>query len=177
MSSVVNASVLLVTVFIGPLLAVAVPQAAVDLALAEARTEQSRVQSISSGDFLILRRDDDHMHMHHSAPLTELNETAILQWHAPTPPSYWSIDIEDDPSVPRYPGLMILHVAFMSFAFFVALPIGKELISSVCAFGLTLNGLYCRHSHARSNSYMAWIHRSRILQLMCTWVCFWCIVH
>lgn len=129
LSLVVNASVLLI-VLIGPLLVVAVP--AVDLTLAEAYTEHSRDQSISSGEFFVLRRDDDRMHMHHGAPLTELNETAILQWHDPTPPSYWSIDVEDrDPSVPRYPELMALHVVFMTLAFFFALPTGKKFIGYV----------------------------------------------
>ncbi|KAG6336339.1 hypothetical protein ID866_2734 [Astraeus odoratus] len=71
-------------------------------------------------------RDDEHVHMHHAQPLTEINETDILVWHLPTPPSYWSIDIEDlDPSVPRYPALMALHVTFMMLAFFVALPAGN----------------------------------------------------
>lgn len=72
-------------------------------------------------------RDDTHMHMHtHSAPVYEINETEILQWHLPTPPSYWSIDIEDrNPNVARYPALIALHALFMSLAFFVALPAGK----------------------------------------------------
>lgn len=102
---------LLAIALVGPLSVLAVP--VTDTELAEA-----------SGAF---RRDNDHMHMHHGAPLTELNETAIIQWHAPTPPSYWSIDIEDrDPSLSRYPGLMALHVIFMTLAFFVALPVGKK---------------------------------------------------
>lgn len=47
-------------------------------------------------------------------------------YHSPTPPSYWTIDLEDrDPSAARYPGLMALHAVLMSFAFFVALPLGK----------------------------------------------------
>lgn len=52
-----------------------------------------------------------------------INETEILQWHLPTPPSYWSTDIQDrDPNVARDPALIALHVLFMSLAFFVALP-------------------------------------------------------
>ncbi|KAG1832991.1 hypothetical protein EV424DRAFT_1469245 [Suillus variegatus] len=97
------------------------------------------------------------MHMHHGAPLTELNETAILEWHAPTPPSYWSIDIEDrDPSVPRYPALMALHIIFMTLAFFVALPVGISMRAlkhpwhglvvvafySLCALGCASGTLY-----------------------------------
>jgi hypothetical protein len=132
LSLVVNASVLVI-VLIGPLLVVAVP--AVDLTLCQ---EHPHAQSISSGDFRVLRRDGDHVHMHHGAPLTELNETEILQWHAPTPPSYWSIDIDDrDPSVLRYPGFMALHMVFMTLAFFVALPVGK-LIGALYALGLTV---------------------------------------
>lgn len=128
---------------IGPLSVLAVPVADYELAT-------------SSGDF---RRDNDHMHMHHGAPLTELNETAIIQWHAPTPPSYWSIDIEDrDPSVSRYPGLMALHVIFMTLAFFVALPVGIAMRTvkhswhglvvvafySLCALGCASSTLYTK---------------------------------
>ncbi|CAL1701472.1 unnamed protein product [Somion occarium] len=50
--------------------------------------------------------------------------------HAPTPPSYWTIDfVEHDPSQGRYPGLMGLHILFMGLAFFGALPIGIALRS------------------------------------------------
>ncbi|KAI6047315.1 hypothetical protein EDC04DRAFT_2622773 [Pisolithus marmoratus] len=77
-----------------------------------------------------LRDSSEHMHMHHGQPLTEINETDILLWHLPTPPSYWSIDIDGSgQSVSRYPGLMALHVAFMMLAFFVALPAGIALRS------------------------------------------------
>lgn len=55
--------------------------------------------------------------------------------HAPTPPSYYTNDWEDDSSTPRHPGLMILHIILMCSAFFVALPIGKK------DFGLC-NGTY-----------------------------------
>lgn len=140
---------------IGPLSVLAVPVA--DLDLAEAHT--TRHGLASSGDFLVVRRNNDHMHMHHGAPLTELNETAIIQWHAPTPPSYWSIDIEDrDPSVARYPGLMALHVIFMTLAFFVALPVGIAMRAlkhswhgltvvvfySLCALGCVFGTLYTK---------------------------------
>lgn len=138
---------------IGPLSILAVPVADLELAQAHA------TDVASSGDFLVYRRHDDHMHMHHGAPLTELNETAILQWHAPTPPSYWSIDIEDrDPSVSRYPGLMALHVIFMTLAFFVALPVGIAMRAikhswhglivvafySLCALGCASSTLYTK---------------------------------
>lgn len=70
-------------------------------------------------------RDDHVHHSHHAAPLTELNETKLTMYHAPTPPSYWSIDFEDHNSDDsRYPGLIMLHGLLMSLAFFVALPIG-----------------------------------------------------
>ncbi|KAJ8595304.1 hypothetical protein M405DRAFT_909338 [Rhizopogon salebrosus TDB-379] len=97
--------------------------------------------------------------MHHGAPLTELNETEILQWHAPTPPSYWSIDIDDrDPSVLRYPGLMALHMVFMTLAFFVALPVGIAMRAvnhswhgvaavafySLCVLGCASGALYMK---------------------------------
>jgi hypothetical protein len=58
--------------------------------------------------------------------MLELNETEVTMYHQPTPPSYWTIDIEDrTPDVPRYPGLMGLHIVMMSLAFFGALPAGN----------------------------------------------------
>lgn len=101
-------------------------------------------------------RDDMHT-MHHGQPLTEINETEILMWHLPTPPSYWSIDIENpDPTVVRYPGLIALHVTFMILAFFVALPAGIALRSvkhhwhaftivvfyTLCGLGCATSALY-----------------------------------
>lgn len=87
----------------------------------------SPAPSIRSSIDTLHVRDDTHMHMH-STPVYEINETEILQWHLPTPPSYWSIDIEDrDPSIARYPALIALHALFMSLAFFVALPAGTLL--------------------------------------------------
>jgi hypothetical protein len=66
---------------------------------------------------------DGHHHGHHRPILPELNETDLLLHHAPTPPSYWSIDIDNlDPSASRYPGLMFLHALLMISAFFIALP-------------------------------------------------------
>ncbi|KAI6034255.1 hypothetical protein BKA83DRAFT_299309 [Pisolithus microcarpus] len=99
----------------------------------------------------------DNEHMHHGQPLTEINETDILLSHLPTPPSYWSIDIDSsDPDVPRYPGLMALHVTFMMIAFFVVLPAGIALRSLkhrwhaftvvlfylLCALGCAASALY-----------------------------------
>ncbi|KAG6378866.1 hypothetical protein JVT61DRAFT_13146 [Boletus reticuloceps] len=98
-------------------------------------------------------RDD----MHFAQSMSEINETEILQWHLPTPPSYWSIDIDDrDPNIPRYPALIALHALFMSLAFFVALPAGIALRSvkhsfhgvavvsfySLMVFGCVTSSLY-----------------------------------
>src|SRR5882762_4975805 len=76
--------------------------------------------------FALLSRDGEHSHhTSHAAPLVELNETEVSMYHSPTPPSYWTIDIDDhDTDVSRYPELMILHGLLMSLAFFVALPMG-----------------------------------------------------
>ncbi|KAG2058822.1 hypothetical protein BDR06DRAFT_950040 [Suillus hirtellus] len=149
LSLVVTAPLLAISLF-EPLSALAVPVA--DLELSETHTTHDLVASSA-----VFRREDDHMHMHHGAPLTELNETAILEWHAPTPPSYWSIDIEDrDPSVPRYPALMALHIIFMTLAFFIALPVGIAMRAlkhslhgfvvvafySLCALGCASGTLY-----------------------------------
>ncbi|KAF8450367.1 hypothetical protein L210DRAFT_843634 [Boletus edulis BED1] len=97
------------------------------------------------------------MHMYSGQSMSEINETEILQWHLPTPPSYWSIDIDDrDPNTARYPALIALHALFMSLAFFVALPAGISLRSvkhsfhgvavvsfySLIAFGCATSSLY-----------------------------------
>lgn len=83
------------------------------------------------------RRD---MHHHPGEPLTQINETEILMWHLPTPPSYWSVDIDDhDTNASRYPALMAMHVLFMSLAFFVALPVGElRCVNPITS--LSLNG-------------------------------------
>ncbi|KAG2369949.1 hypothetical protein BDR07DRAFT_1476502 [Suillus spraguei] len=160
--SLIAAPSLLAIGLIAPLSALAVP-------VADLESVQAPTTRVPSGDFL--RRDNDHIHMHHGAPLTVLNETAILQWHAPTPPSYWSIDIEDrDPSVSRHPGLMALHVIFMSLAFFVALPVGIALRAlkhswhglvvvafySLCVLGCASGTLYEGSAHA-SHGYLVLI--------------------
>jgi hypothetical protein len=80
---------------------------------------------------LLFERDgDEHDHGHghgHAAPLVKLNETEVLLHHVPTPPSYWSIDIDDpDPGNARHPSLMISHSLFMMLAFFGALPAGSS---------------------------------------------------
>ncbi|KAG8218789.1 hypothetical protein J3R82DRAFT_4464, partial [Butyriboletus roseoflavus] len=89
-------------------------------------------------------RDDAYMHVHSAQPKSEINETEILQWHLPTPPSYWSIDIQDrDPDVARFPALITLHALFMSLAFFVALPAGIALRSAKHSYhGLAVVSFY-----------------------------------
>jgi len=95
----------------------------------------SQVHSSPASDLdsLILRRSvvealvfvsrDGHSHHNvHTAPLLQLNETENLM----PPASYWTIDIDgNDPNGSRHPGLMLTHAFLMSFAFFVALPMGK----------------------------------------------------
>lgn len=79
---------------------------------------------------LFERDGDEHGHGHghgHAAPLIELNETEVLLHHVPTPPSYWSIDIDDpDSGNARHPSLMLSHSLFMMMAFFGALPAGSS---------------------------------------------------
>ncbi|KAA1466252.1 hypothetical protein DENSPDRAFT_831039 [Dentipellis sp. KUC8613] len=76
-----------------------------------------------------LHTRDGHSH-HHDEPLLEINETEITMWHAPTPPSYYTIDIGNpSPDQHHYPGLMVLHVLSMCSAFFGALPAGIALRS------------------------------------------------
>ncbi|OBZ76401.1 putative membrane protein C3B8.06 [Grifola frondosa] len=74
----------------------------------------------------------------------ELNETEVTLYHAPTPPSYWTIDLVDaHPGEKRYPGLMGLHALFMGLAFFGALPIGIALRSVKHAWhGVTVFAFY-----------------------------------
>lgn len=75
----------------------------------------------------VARQDHAHGHAHghgHAAPLLELNETDILLYHEPSPPSYATHDFEDPDVAHKYPYLMGLHVLFMGAAFFGALPVG-----------------------------------------------------
>lgn len=82
--------------------------------------------ALANASSLLIRDGDEHGHGHHGAPLVELNETQVTLYHAPTPPSYYTIDWEDATNREhRYPALMIIHVLLMSSAFFVALPIGN----------------------------------------------------
>ena len=72
-----------------------------------------------------LAQRDSHVHHHHAEPLLELNETEVTMYHSPTPPSYYTIDWEDQGHEKRHGGLMIVHGLLMSLAFFVALPMGS----------------------------------------------------
>lgn len=106
---------------------------------------------------LVKRDGHGHGHDPHAAPKTEINETEFLMYHPPTPPSYWSTDFDDTESdEPHYPGLMGLHILFMSLAFFGALPAGIALRSVkhawhgftvilfwvLCILGVASNALY-----------------------------------
>jgi hypothetical protein len=107
---------------------------------------------------------DGHSH-HHSKPLLELNETDILLWHSPTPPSYGGVDFEAaDSSLPSRSGLIIFHVAMMCLAYFVALPIGKtssafQHSSYACAL--------CSYRDALCRALLACTRRSRVLHPNC----------
>lgn len=72
----------------------------------------------------LVRRDGEEHHHHNGAPLLVLNETEVTMYHAPTPPSYYTIDWEDEGYQQRHGGLMIVHGIFMCLAFFVSLPVG-----------------------------------------------------
>ena len=106
-------------------------------------------------------RDDSHMH-HSGQPMAEINETEILKWHLPTPPSYWSIDIEDhDPNVARYPGLVTLHAVFMSLAFFVSLPAGALHFSFTCS----PVHLPLRNRSPLCKTFLSWFSHGFVLRL------------
>lgn len=103
----------------------------VDLVKRNPSSQDLSLRVDDSFSHLLFERDgDEHGHGHghgHAAPLVKLNETEVLLHHIPTPPSYWSIDIDDpDPEDARHPGLMLLHSLFMMLAFFGALPAGSS---------------------------------------------------
>ena len=92
-------------------------------------------------------------------------------YHSPTPPSYWSIDVDDpyNSDNPQRPGLMAAHVVFMSLAFFVALPAGIALrsvrhsfhgVALVGFYGLCILGCACSALYAKStpNMYEGAVH-------------------
>lgn len=114
-----------------------VPALAAAFALAAPPTNEARHDAVlvRSPEADLARRDGDHMHghNHHDEPKIVFNESELLLYHDPTPPSYWSIDFEDmTPNETRYPGFMVLHGVFMSLAFFGALPVGTLVLSLVC---------------------------------------------
>ena len=79
---------------------------------------------------LAVAAQHDHGHSHHGVAKSEWDEEEYLRSNPPTPPSYWSEDTRmrmspDEELPPRHPWLMVLHVLFMSGAFFVALPAGE----------------------------------------------------
>ncbi|KAI5116542.1 hypothetical protein M0805_004325 [Coniferiporia weirii] len=117
----------------------------------------ANIYAASADNDHILVARDGHEHMHgHGAPLLEVNETEVLRWHKPTPPSYATHDFEDPDVAHKYPYLMGLHALCMGLAFFGALPVGIALRSvnhglhgvSVAAFyvfivlGLACSALY-----------------------------------
>ena len=92
----------------------------------------------------VYSKRDGH-HNHHAAPLLELNETEVMLYHAPTPPSYYTIDWEDEGYEKRHGGLMIAHGLFMSLAFFVALPMGSLIFfTSLARLLNTITGIALR---------------------------------
>ncbi|KAF9263545.1 hypothetical protein L218DRAFT_321725 [Marasmius fiardii PR-910] len=139
-----------------------------------------------SYETLLTARDGDH-HMHKGAPLAELDEEAILSLHGPTPESYYTIDWEDpEHASERHPGFMVMHVLFMSAAFFVALPMGIAMRSvnhawhgvvmlsfyGFAALGCATSGIYRKltpnmsvlsppqsmHSQAKQAFYLGNVH-------------------
>ncbi|EKM59411.1 uncharacterized protein PHACADRAFT_249882 [Phanerochaete carnosa HHB-10118-sp] len=133
-----------------------VPAFAAALAFAAPSTDDFGSAITSSQERALVRRHGDMHENMHAAPVIELNETKLLMYHQPTPPSYYTIDFEDDSGAPRYPGFMILHILFMSLAFFGALPVGIALRSvkhawhgltvvlfwAFVVLGLASNGIY-----------------------------------
>jgi len=80
---------------------------------------------------LAVAAQHNHGHSHYGEPKSEWDEEDYLRRNPPTPPSYWSEDtrmrVNPEEELPaRYPWLMVLHILFMSGAFFVALPAGER---------------------------------------------------
>ncbi|PPQ66760.1 hypothetical protein CVT24_008717 [Panaeolus cyanescens] len=64
-------------------------------------------------------------------------------YHAPIPPSYYTLDWEDEGHESQHGGFMILHGILMSAAFFVALPISIALRSvKHAAHGISMIAFY-----------------------------------
>ncbi|SCV71976.1 BQ2448_4670 [Microbotryum intermedium] len=82
-------------------------------------TQPSSDQMANRVDHLV-RVPRGMLHMdHQTAPLQQLNETAVLETHAPDPPSY--LDLERNGR--GRTGVLIAHVLLASIAFIVLLPI------------------------------------------------------
>ncbi|KAG8929418.1 hypothetical protein FRC01_004355 [Tulasnella sp. 417] len=100
-----------------------------------------------------------HSHGHGGTPLLVLNETQVLQGHAPDPLSYIAWDLfgerqgfksghgDDAFDIVVYSGkshgwLMIWHILFMTGAFFIALPASIVLRSSKHPFQPIAHGVF-----------------------------------
>jgi hypothetical protein len=88
----------------------------------------SKREDVGISSPLLYRDEHGHGHGHGNvAPIVELNETDVLLTHAPTPPSYWSLDVDGyRPGEAGHLGLMALHATMMILAFFGALPAGQR---------------------------------------------------
>jgi hypothetical protein len=115
--------------------------------LSSAAILQNRHEEQHHQESTSVNPDHGHVHGAHVAPLLEINETEILQYHSPDPISYWQWDndfsswkgnIEDDWEL--YDGidhedhhgkgsLMSWHVALMILAFFVEMPLCKFFLA------------------------------------------------
>ncbi|KAJ7591206.1 cytoplasmic protein [Mycena floridula] len=115
----------------------------------------SLVSFVTADLSLLAIRDEGHVH--HGQPLLELNETELLLHHSPTPPSYYTIDWDNiDATESSHRGLMIMHVLFMSLAFFVVLPAGIAMsFYGLVALGIASSGLYRKFTPNISGSVHA----------------------
>ncbi|BGP24890.1 integral membrane protein [Rhodotorula toruloides] len=117
-------------------------------------------------------RGDEHARGHsHAKPLLELNETQILLTHSPDPPAYWDFDHSDEGK----PAVLYVHIALMTLAYFVLLPLalflkaGRSalsiipqtgfLVTSVLGlfFGQVYNGLTPEMYKGSSHTTWGWI--------------------
>ncbi|EJD00923.1 uncharacterized protein FOMMEDRAFT_147616 [Fomitiporia mediterranea MF3/22] len=86
---------------------------------------------------------DEHAHAHgHNEPLVELNETLILQWHKPTPPSYGTHDFEDPNVTHKYPHLMALHGIALRSVKHAWHGVSVAVFYGLVASGLSFSALY-----------------------------------
>jgi len=141
------------------------------LAFRQVSASPSALDNISS--HLISARDGGH-HNQHAAPLLQLNETEIIVHHAPTPPSYYTIDWEGGGSEKRHPGLLISHAVLMSLAFFLLLPVGKRFHSLFKTMG---SASTIRHCHAVGQATRSWSRHGSLLCIMCFGLFSKCIIH